>query len=388
MVLAVTLWIAACSGDDEGAAPSPKQPDKRTAPEPSADVSMVSAEATVDAGEFVLRVKNGSYLSAVLPGIYRERCIDDDGDEQQCRFLRTLLVVEITMALEEIERSRDQRGADEALKALDLDDEPAVLIAALRILGQFPDTSGIAEKALPLMLESPWLMVQQLSARVLGQNPDPELAGVGSLWGGNHGALYAEDEYSEYPDFAAHYFDMQFPEYPDAEWFSPADSDRSVGWATTDDVAAVIDWMRDALDAEPQNFQQWAEYLQEQSMAAYQALDQSKLDRVQQLTEEYMKTQNLALLEQAQKLQEELYAPVQNAGKVAEMGVTGVALPSIAGVYDEARFFVAEEKDGHVARAIIVYALAGLGRTVIQEAWNLVDYPSAWPAAEPEAQQE
>jgi hypothetical protein len=123
-------------------------------------------------------------------------------------------------------------------------------------------------------------------------------------------------------------------------------------------------------------------------MAAYQALDQSKLDRVQQLTEEYMKTQNLALLEQAQKLQEELYAPVQNAGKVAEMGVTGVGLPSIAGVYDEARFFVAEEIDGHVARAVIVYPLAGFGRTVIQEAWNLVDYPSAWPAAEPEAQQE
>jgi hypothetical protein len=386
MILAVTLWIAACSGDEES---QPQDQAHETAPAaPAADVPIVSADATVDAGEFVLRVKNGSYLSTVLPAIYRERCIDDDGDERECGFLRSLLIVEVTMALEEIERSRDQRGADEALKALDLDDEPAVLIAALRVLGQFPDTPGIAEKALPLMLESPWLMVQQLSARVLGQNPDPELAGIGSFWGGNHSTLYAEDEYSEYPEFAAHYFDMAFPEYSDAEWFSPADSDRSVGWATTDDVTAVIDWMRDALDAEPQNFQQWAEYLQEQSMAAYQALDQSKLDRVQQLTEEYMKTQNLALLEQAQKLQEELYAPVQNAGKVAEMGVTGVGLPSIAGVYDEARFFVAEEIDGHVARAVIVYPLAGFGRTVIQEAWNLVDYPSAWPAAEPEAQQE
>jgi hypothetical protein len=226
-------------------------------------------------------------------------------------------------------------------------------------------------------------MVQQLAARVLGQNPDPELAGVGALWSGNHGALYAEDEYSEYPDFAAHYFDMEFPEYPDAEWFSPADSDRSVGWATTNDVATVIDWMHDELGAEPLNYQQWAEHQAAQSMAAFQAVDQSKVDRVQQLTAEYMKTENPALLEQMQKLQQEIYAPMENAGKVAEMGVTGVGLPSIAGVYDEARFFVAEEKDGHIARLVIVYPLAGLGRTVIQEAWNLVDYPSAWPPAEP-----
>jgi hypothetical protein len=37
-----------------------------------------------------------------------------------------------------------------------------------------------------------------------------------------------------------------------------------------------------------------------------------------------------------------------------------------------------------VARLVIAYPLTSLGRTVIQHAWNLTDYPSAWPAAEEE----
>jgi hypothetical protein len=35
-----------------------------------------------------------------------------------------------------------------------------------------------------------------------------------------------------------------------------------------------------------------------------------------------------------------------------------------------------------VARLIIAYPLPSLGRTVIQHAWSLADYPSAWPPAD------
>jgi hypothetical protein len=56
-------------------------------------------------------------------------------------------------------------------------------------------------------------------------------------------------------------------------------------------------------------------------------------------------------------------------------------LPPI-GLEASAQYFVVEEEDGHVARLILVYHLPSLNRTVIQEAWNLLDYPSAWPPVE------
>jgi hypothetical protein len=325
--------------------------------------------------------KVASPLTSDLSTAFVERCSDDDGASLECEMLRSLVVIDVVMALEEIERSRDQRGAGEALAALDLDEEPEILVAALRVLGQFPDTPGIAEKVLPLILQSPWLMVQELAARVLQANPDPQLAAVGSLWSGNHGSLYADNEYSEYPGFPGHYSDMEFPEYPEAEWFSPADSDRSIGWTTTDDTATVIAWMREELDTEPLDFTQWSEHSQAQWTAAMQSVDQSKQARMEQLIEEYTKTQDMALLEEVQKLQAELSAPMEKAARVMDMGVNNITPPSAAGTIEATRFFIAEERDGHVARLVVVYPLEGLKRTVIQEAWNLLDYPSAWPPA-------
>jgi hypothetical protein len=118
-----------------------------------------------------------------------------------------------------------------------------------------------------------------------------------------------------------------------------------------------------------------------QSAAAFQSIDQSKQARVQKLLEEFAKTQNMALLQEVQKLQEEMTAPVMAAKAVSEKGVDGI-LPLLVTneVTERARFYIAEEKAGHVARMILVYPLPDRGRTVIQEAWNLGDYPSAWPA--------
>jgi hypothetical protein len=48
----------------------------------------------------------------------------------------------------------------------------------------------------------------------------------------------------------------------------------------------------------------------------------------------------------------------------------------------EARWIVAARKDGRVSRVVLVYPIQGGKRTVIQLAWDLTDFPSAWPTTE------
>jgi hypothetical protein len=110
-------------------------------------------------------------------------------------------------------------------------------------------------------------------------------------------------------------------------------------------------------------------------------VDPDKEAEVQRLIEEFARTKDMAVLEKMQKLQEEMYAPAQAAGEIADKGV-GALLPVMApDAQEQVRYFIAEERAGHVARLVIAYPLPSLGRTVIQHAWNLTDYPSAWPAA-------
>jgi len=383
IVFTITLGATGCSEEEaaSGAEPAPLISQDTQA----VDGAQHPQGPTPRNGEpWVLEAE--SPLSTGLAAAYRENCINPNAEAFECRVLRSMVVVETVMALEEIQRSRDQRGTVVALKALDLYQEPIVLTAAMRILGHFPDTPGIAEKALPLLLESPYIQVEQMAANLLGANPDPAMAALGAYWSSNHSQLAAENAYQEYPDFAPHYLDMGFPEYTDSEWFSPADSDRSVGWWTTDDMGKVSGWVSEKLNVEGLTYRQWTEQMQAQFTAAFN-FDQSKQDRIEQLLAQFEKTQNMALLNEIQKLQQELYAPVQAAGEAADQGVEQLNPPNINEIVEQARYFIAEEKAGHVARMIIVYPLAGLGHTVIQHGWNLGDYPSAWPqdAAEPVA---
>lgn len=381
LVLLLAVTITACSDDSAGSPPE-NQAAEVAATNPVAEVQ----QGPTRKSDFVLT--DSIPLTTGLADGYAEACIDEDADDFACRVFRSLVVVELVMALEEMERSRDQRGADDALEALDIRDEPEVLVAAMRVLGQFPGTPGIADKVMPLLLESPYLQVQQMAARVLASNPDPTLAALGAYWGSNHSTLYAEDGYQEYPDFAPHYPGIGFSEYPDAEWFSPADSDRSVGWSTGDDFATVSAWLSDQLGAEGLTYQQWAERLGQESMAVFQAIDPGKQAELERLIEEWTKTQDMALLEKLQKLQEEMYAPAQAAGEVAEKGVASLGPPIATEAQERVRYFVAEERAGRTARLVIAYPLQSLGRTVIQHAWSLADYPSAWPPTEADTAQD
>ena len=318
----------------------------------------------------------GAARPHALAADYERQCSNQQKPTRNCEILRGLLAVEVTLALQEIERSGDQRGTEEALAALALDEEPEIVIAACRILGKFPQTPGLAAKLLPFVLTSPYVEVQHMAAKVLSEVPDAEAAEVGRLWVGSHSDLPpASSAYEEYPDFPAHYSGIGFPAYPGAEWFSPADSDRSVGWSTKDDVAAVSRWFGEQLRAEVLNEEQWAQFLSEQSAAS--PVDEAKLARMQQLMEKVLKGDQTATAE-LEKLQKEMNTACDNAGAANDKAVSKVANPpgSSAG---EARWIVAQRKGQRISKLVLVYPLSGVGRTVIQLVWDLAEYPNAWP---------
>jgi hypothetical protein len=306
-----------------------------------------------------------------LAADYERKCGTEETPSKDCEILRGLLIAEVTTALELMERSGDQRGTQEALAALDLSDEPEIVVAAGGVLGRFPDTPGISAKALGL-LQNPYIEVQRVAAELLRAGPDPALAEVGGTWLANHGQLRADSAYDEYPGFAALYPSLGFPMYPGAEWFSPADTDRSIGWSTAASAADVTKWFSDTLKTPALGAEQW---LAERN-AALTLPDQSKMTRVQQLIEKALKGDAAARAE-IEKLQKELDAQTQNMQRAAKQSVSDILPPSSS--MASAHWIVAQKKDGRVSRVVLVYPLEGLKRTVIQLAWDLSDYPSTWP---------
>jgi hypothetical protein len=306
-----------------------------------------------------------------LAADYERKCGSEETPSKDCEILRGLLIAEVTTALELMERSGDQRGTQEALAALDLSDEPEIVVAAGGVLGRFPDTPGISAKALGL-LQNPYIEVQRVAAELLRAGPDPALAEVGGTWLANHGQLRADSAYDEYPGFAALYPSLGFPMYPGAEWFSPADTDRSIGWSTAASAADVTKWFSDTLKTPALGAEQW---LAERN-AALTLPDQSKMTRVQQLIEKALKGDAAARAE-IEKLQKELDAQTHNMQRAAKQSVSDILPPSSS--MASAHWIVAQKKDGRVSRVVLVYPLEGLKRTVIQLAWDLSDYPSTWP---------
>ena len=127
---------------------------------------------------------------------------------------------------------------------------------------------------------------------------------IGNLWVQNHDGLPVDSSYTEYPGFPAHYASLGFPKYAKAEWFSPADSDRSVGWSARDSVADVSRWFSDTLKSPALTAAEWQA---ERQKAATPIVDQSKMARMQQLMERAIKGDQSAVAE-TQKLSEELDA--------------------------------------------------------------------------------
>lgn len=369
--LAALLWVAGCSKSEEPSATQDAAP-----PSTQSAVPSQNQDAGLPSTQFAVQ-SQGSGFDPVKA--YDEQCpADEDEPSLECEWLRGLVVADVVEALEAIEASRDKRGVEEALAALDVDDEPEVLIAACRVLGRFADTPGIADKLTPLLLESPYLEVQRMAAAVLGDNPEGDLAAMANQWSSNHDGLSSDDPYDELPAIPAHYAAMGFPQYPGAAWFTPADSDRSVGWWTADAPSVVAGRLSDMLGVEAMDYQEWIERSQQQMMNAVQSIDESKVEELQKLIEEFARTQDAKLMERVEKLQTEIYAPMEQLGDTTEMTVAEVATPPGAAEPDQVHYLIAEEKHGHVARVILVYRQKVPERTVMQMAWDLRDYPRAW----------
>lgn len=381
LALCIALSLLSCSDNDSEpeagstAAEAAEPADESTAADAVADA--VTDESAPDAGDrpYVERDPGGGMAVA---DAYRRDCPAVEEPSDQCIVLRSLVVTYVTLALEDIERARDQRGTAEALKALNMADEPEILIAAMRVLGRFPDTPGITERVLPLLLDSPWLKVQEMAAQLLSRVPDPAVAGIGNQWGGHNAIPYSDDPYAELPPFPEHYWDMGFPEYPGVEWFSVADSDRSVGWITTDTPEAVTSTLSEMAGAPVLNYETWNARSQEFLMRMFQPIASPQMEEFQALMQEYMSTQDPKVLARIESMQKEMEQASQRLEDTMDNLLVSAAQPPSYAPMEQWSFLIAEERDGRVSRLIVVYPVPALDQTAIQMTWDLNDYPPAW----------
>lgn len=346
-------------------------------------------EATATAGERTLvaeleerrqadEASGGTAPAITNPlAVYQADCPRGSAPSLHCHWLRGLVVMTVVDGLQRLELSRDQRGVEVAMAALEVRDEPEVLIAAGRLMGEFVETPGLAEKVTPL-LESRYLEVQRIASDLLARVPNSVLNSVAYKWSEHHGDAPELGPYDAL-ELPAHYAGMGFPEYPGAERFGLGDSDRSIGWSSRDPASTVAGRLGQAIGAEVLTAAQWSERVSQQMASASQAmLASGKMEEIQKLMEQYVKTQDEALLQKVERLQQEMTASFEEAAP--EKGVGYVATPSYSAAADQIFYVVAEERAGHVARLILVYRQPVVERTVIQMAWDLKDYPSAWPA--------
>jgi hypothetical protein len=103
LLVAVSFWcfvaiLAGCSKQESDTSASAESA-------PSGEPSTAADQA----GEEL-----GTADAVALAGEFAKQCSGDVVASRECTVLRSLLVVEVTFALEEIERSRDQRGTEEA----------------------------------------------------------------------------------------------------------------------------------------------------------------------------------------------------------------------------------------------------------------------------------
>jgi hypothetical protein len=120
---------------------------------------------------------------------------------------------------------------------------------------------------------------------------------------------------------------------------------------------------------------QWQRFQADQLM---QQVDQTRIARMQQLMEKAFKGDKAAMAEY-EKLAKEMDA--SNARDDADKAPYDIATPPDS-LATNARWIVAKKNGARASAVVVVFPLPGLKRTAIQFAWDLKDYPSAWPPVE------
>jgi hypothetical protein len=100
--------------------------------------------------------------------------------------------------------------------------------------------------------------------------------------------------------------------------------------------------------------------------------------RIQELAPRVAKGDKLALAEY-EKLAKAMESNIGAANGATEKSVSGLPMPPDTTIND-ARWIIAKRNGTRASTLVVVYPLPALRRTVIQTAWDLTDYPSAWPA--------
>jgi hypothetical protein len=317
--------------------------------------------------------------NSVDPVVAYDKCQVTAEPTLECAWLRALIRAQVLEALQTIEISRDQRGTEEALEALDVDDAPELQIAACRILGQFPETAGITERV-PQLLFSPYVEVQKIAANVLSRNQDPAFGALGNQWEGTHRNVPSSGEFTELPNLPATYAKLGFPQYPNTIRYPIADSDRSVGWATTDSLAVVATNLSKKSGIKPLSYQDWVNRMTQEGVQAVQSMstDMSALQELSKLSEQYAKTQDPKILEKIDAISKKMNEKGEKQNQASENSVNNIV--NFSGMMSQGniQYFIAEEKTGRVSRLIVIYNEPVFELTVIQMIWDLTDYPKAW----------
>lgn len=299
-------------------------------------------------------------------------------DPFDCAVARGVVRAHLVHALETLGQTRDQREVPIALSALDLVDEPTVLVAACRVLGAFPDEPGVGAKVLPLLF-SEYPAVQLVAADVLVAGKDAARARVGSQWQkGTHDAALERPHHRapERPDPVG----LGFASYPGAKPFTPGDSMQSIASMTPDPVDKVVGWYAKTLHAKPLDGPAWRERAQRlQSEADAPGPDLSNdpdAVALKKLSEQFERTHDPKLLAKIQalgaKLQEKAMAGV---GDHKTAGVLSVETPpgdDEGSPVRTARFLPLEDAKHRIERLVVVYRESAVNATVVQMIWDPV----------------
>lgn len=307
---------------------------------------------------------------------YEARCLDEDEISVDCELVRGLILAELLEDLEAIEYARDQRGVETALEALEIEDAPEVQIAALRILGNFANQPGVTGQVLPLLL-GPYPAVHELAALVLERTGDANAEALGRQWVELHGDWRPTTVFDEL-GLPAHFSTLGFPAYPGASRFGAGDADRSIGWVTSDAAAKVTAFYADALGVAPLDGMAWNERRANEQLQAFESLDMSPMAEIEKLTEEYMRTQDPAVLERLNAVQQRMGEQMDRANEVSASGAAMVANPPTSLSPEAVSYLIAEEREGRVSRLVMIYRDPALDRTAVRMIWDLADHPPAW----------
>lgn len=303
-----------------------------------------------------------------------------------CGVARGHVISEIHEAFDTVTQVYDPRVIDQALHALD-SASTALQVDAVRYLGrvaiQDPDRHvETLIRLVKLIAGTRSLQVGHEAARALVGSP---LRDLGQRWLDHHKDFPHDELAAAYyqpvptPDLAK----LGFTTYANAIPYSPADTDRSLGYAThdpVDKVAAFFAKQAGTPAIDPGGWQQFmmTAFQHEMDPRANQP-SAADLAEIQRLNKEYQRTKDPALL---QKVGAIMSAP-RPLGPLGSRKPNGMVTGAYLRYAGDGRAFVIKKLPDHIALMAFVYPEPAFKVTVIEYAWSLVEADPLAPLTAP-----